>query len=429
MRLNSTMVGRGEARLLVAAAERIVVKLGTQVVTHNGVDFALGRIFGIVEEIGALHKEGKQVLLVSSGAVGMGMRELGIDAADSPLSLGMRQACAAVGQGRLMGLYAEAFGHLGIRCAQVLLSQDDIADRERALCLRTTLMRLLELGVVPILNENDSVSVRELIEERDAGSPAADPAHSDIGDGAAGTTVVDLENQHPNGPQATPSAFGDNDGLSAAVAININADLLLLLTNVPGLFDKNPQVHADARRIDSLVGIPPEVLSYASSAASAGGSGGMSSKVRAAQVVSDAGGHAVIASGDEPRIISRILAGEAVGTLISPPVQRKSRHRHIASTARCGALVVNKGALEAMSTRKASLLPIGLVAVEGDFKHGEVVEIRDEHGRVHGRGLVNYAAADCRKLIGRHSSDIDKILGWRGYNALITRINVVLGQV
>ncbi len=405
---------QSDTRKLLGTAERILVKVGTQVVTHNGVDFALGRIFGIVEELGRLHKRGKQVLLVSSGAVGMGMRELCIDSNNGTLSLGMRQACAAVGQGRLMALYAEAFGHLGISTAQVLLSQDDIADRERALCLRTTLLRLLELGVVPVLNENDSVSVRELIEQH--------PKES------SETSSSPLKG-HVKGGHHEAMAFGDNDGLSALVARNINADLLVLLTNVPALYNKNPAVHDDAERIDHLVGVQPEVLEFARTGVSHGGSGGMSSKLHAAKLVSDAGAHTVIASGDAPLVLSRILDGECIGTHISPPVQRKHRHRFITSSVHCGALVVNAGALDAMSNRKASLLPIGLMAVEGDFKHGDVVEIRDEQGRVHGRGLVNYGAQECRQLCGRHSSDIDKILGWRGYNAIITRVNVVLGQV
>src|SRR3954447_20931035 len=186
-------------------AHRIVVKLGTHVVTHDGVELALGRVMGLVESMARLRQAGREVVLVSSGAVGMGMRVLGLN--ERPRSLGMQQACAAVGQGHLMSVYTQAFAARGLTAAQVLLTQDDLADRDRALCLRTTLMRLLELGVVPVLNENDSVSVTELVEYR-------------RGQGQDVNTAV---------------GFGDNDGLSARVAISLDADLLVLLTNVGGL--------------------------------------------------------------------------------------------------------------------------------------------------------------------------------------------------
>src|SRR5262252_5684014 len=182
-----------ESRRHLGDAHRIVVKLGTHVVTHDGVELALGRLMGLVESLARLRHAGREVVLVSSGAVGMGMRALGLS--DRPRSLGLRQACAAVGQGHLMGVYTQAFGQLGVTAAQVLLTQEDLADRDRALCLRTTLMRLLEVGAVPVLNENDSVSVRELVEYRRAQTATA------TGDAAA--VVLD--------------GFGDNDGLSARV--------------------------------------------------------------------------------------------------------------------------------------------------------------------------------------------------------------------
>src|SRR6185295_15247089 len=199
-----------EARKHLADAHRIVVKVGTHVVTHDGVELALGRVMELVEGLARLRQAGRDVVLVSSGAVGMGMRVLGLK--ERPRSLGMRQACAAVGQGHLMSVYTQAFAQLGVVAAQVLLTQEDLADRDRALCLRTTLMRLLEVGAVPVLNENDSVSVRELVEYRRAQAPSLAVA------GAAATSTMD--------------GFGDNDGLSARVAVSLDADLLVLLTNV-----------------------------------------------------------------------------------------------------------------------------------------------------------------------------------------------------
>ena len=393
-------MGTSEARKHLADAHRIVVKVGTHVVTHDGVELALGRIMEIVEGLARLRHAGREIVLVSSGAVGMGMRVLGLK--ERPRSLGMRQACAAVGQGHLMSLYTDAFAQFDVVAAQVLLTQEDLADRDRALCLRTTLMRLLELGVIPVLNENDSVSVQELVE------------HRRVQAGAAVTA---------------PAAFGDNDGLSARVAVSLDADLLVLLTNVGGLYTANPRIDPAAALIPELAGVDDAALARASGG-SAGGTGGMASKLEAARLASSEGTAVLIAGGSEARVVERALAGDDVGTLIAVAERRPARIRHIAVGARHrGALVVNDGALRALGGEKASLLPIGVVGVEGSFDKGDVVEIRDGSGRVHGRGLVNYAADACRKLAGRHSDDIDAILGWRGYDALITRDNLVMGAV
>jgi glutamate 5-kinase len=404
-------MGTSEARKHLADAHRIVVKVGTHVVTHDGVELALGRIMEIVEGLARLRHAGREIVLVSSGAVGMGMRVLGLK--DRPRSLGMRQACAAVGQGHLMGLYTQAFAQFDVTAAQVLLTQEDLADRDRALCLRTTLMRLLELGVIPVLNENDSVSVAELVEHRRRESVVAGAA--DVAGAAAAATA--------------PAGFGDNDGLSARVAVSLDADLLVLLTNVGGLYTANPRLDPAAALISELAGVDDAALARASGG-SAGGTGGMASKLEAAGLASAEGTAVLIAGGAEARVVERALAGENVGTLIGVAERRPARIRHIAVGARHrGALVVNDGALRALAGEKASLLPIGVVGVEGTFDKGDVVEIRDGSGRVHGRGLVNYAADACRKLAGRHSDDIDAILGWRGYDALITRDNLVMGAV
>ncbi|HEV8630123.1 MAG TPA: glutamate 5-kinase, partial [Thermoanaerobaculia bacterium] len=365
------------ARIHLAQARRIVVKLGTHVVTHDGVELALGRVYALVEDLAGLRDQGKDLIVVSSGAVGMGMRTLGL--AERPQSLGLRQACAAVGQGHLIGMYAQAFAELGVTVAQVLLTQEDLADRDRALCLRTTLLRLLELGVVPILNENDSVSVRELIE------------HRRITDGRAPSEVVG-------------TGFGDNDGLSARVAVALDADLLVLLTDVEGLYTAPPQEDPTATIIGELDAIDDALLARVEGGGgSRGGTGGMASKLEAARLASEAGTAVLIAGGGAPQVLRRALAGELLGTLVAPATRRRERWRHIAFSApRRGALVVNDGALVALAERKASLLPIGVVAVEGEFARGDVVEIRDGSGRVHGRGLANYDAPACRALAGHH---------------------------
>src|SRR5215468_8064957 len=242
-------------------SQRIVVKLGTQVVTHDGRSLALGRLMSLVEEMARLRSEGRQILLVSSGAVALGMKQLGLT--ERPRSLGLRQACAAVGQGHLVALYTSAFAQLGVTAAQVLLTESDLGDRDRALCVRTTLMRLLELRAVPVLNENDSVSIRELVEHRRA-----------------------------RGEASFEPAFGDNDGLSARVALGIDADLLVLLTDVDGLYTGDPRVDRDARRLEVL-----DAEAHQLGDASPAGTGGMASKVEAARVAARAGVTTVIASG------------------------------------------------------------------------------------------------------------------------------------
>ena len=383
----------------IAAARRIVIKLGTHVITHADAGLALGRLCSLVEAVAALHRQGREIVLVSSGAVGMGQRSLGLTR--RPDSLGMRQACAAVGQSQLMALYSQNFGQLGVKVAQVLLTQEDLGDRDRALCVRTTLTRLLELGVVPILNENDSVSVRELIEYR-------------------------RSQTHEPG---SPLEFGDNDGLSARVAVALDADLLVLLTDVDGLFTANPRTDPTAQRIPEVSDVDEATLARASGS-STGGTGGMGSKLEAARLASRAGLSVLITSGHHPGALELALTGADVGTVIVPQTRRSQHRRQIASGAPTrGALVVNDGALAAMVERKASLLPVGLVRVDGEFSRGDIVEIRDPSGRVHGRGLVNYDAKDCRLLVGRQSADIAVALGWRGYDTIVTRDNLVLSEV
>ncbi|MGH1341592.1 MAG: glutamate 5-kinase [Nannocystales bacterium] len=381
------------SRTLLSSARRVVVKLGTGVVTHGGDGVALGRLHAIVEDLAGLRTRGVEVLLVSSGSVSMGAQALQLD--ERPRSLGVRQACAAVGQGQLLSLYSQAFGQLGVTVAQVLLTQDDLGDRDRALCLRTTLLRLLELGTVPVLNENDSVSVRELVEHR----------------------------------KEAFEGFGDNDGLSALLAVAVDADALVLMTDVDGLHTANPATDPSAERIDALEHID-EATRQRARGASSTGTGGMASKLDAAAVACDSGIVTLIVDGKTPEVTSRGLAGDAVGTVIWPRDRKSARRRHIAAGApHCGALIANAGALEALRVQKASLLPVGVVEVHGEFARGDVVEVRDASGRVHGRGLANYDAQACRAVAGRHSTELANILGYRGYDAVITRDNLALTDV
>jgi glutamate 5-kinase len=387
-----------QARKSLCEAHRLVVKLGTAVVTTEESELAVARLQNLVLGMAKERNAGRDVVLVTSGAVGMGMRLLGLR--QRPRSLGLRQACAAVGQGHLMAAYAEAFAKHGVIAAQVLLTQEDLGDRDRALCVRTTLMRLLELGAVPVLNENDSVSIRELVEYK-----------------------------RSQGAETPGKIFGDNDGLAARVAVTLDADLLVLLTNVEGLLTANPKLDPTATRIPFLDSVDDSALGRASGT-SGGGTGGMASKLEAAKLATGEGTSVVIANGQDATVLEKILAGEDVGTLIATRDPRHARMRYIAvASKKHGVLVLNDGALRALEKGKASLLPVGVIAVEGSFDKGDVVEIHDGSRRVRGRGMVNYDADACRKLAGRQSDEIDAILGYRGYDAIITRDNLVMGTM
>ncbi len=382
-----------DPRTTLPAMRRLVIKLGTAVVTRDGESLALGRLCTLVESMARLQLSGRQVVLISSGAVSMGQQALKLP--QRPRSLGLRQACAAVGQGQLHALYTQAFSQFGVKVAQVLLTQEDLQDRDRLLCLRTTLLRLIDLGVIPILNENDSVSVRELIER----SPR----------------------------KGEMPAFGDNDGLSARVAISVDAELLVLLTDVDGVYTANPATDAEATRIPVLDDIDAHTLGFASGSSKTG-TGGMLSKLQAAREATQAGISVLIGSGHVPGVLERIFAGEASGTLV-PANQRRQAHRQsIVTPQAVGALIVNDGGLRALARAKASLLPVGVLGVEGQFGAGDVVELRDHSGRVHGRGLVNYDAGSCRAIAGRQSAEIAEILGWCGYSTLVSRENLVMSR-
>jgi glutamate 5-kinase len=378
----------------VTQARRIVVKLGTHVVTHSNGEFALGRVGNLVESLAHLHRAGHELLVVSSGAVGLGRGVFGLR--ERPRSLGLRQACAAAGQGRLMAHYDQAFSHFGVVSAQVLLTQEDFADNDRTLCLRTTLLRLLELKAVPILNENDSVSVRELI-------------------GHAGS----------NGSKSA-NVFGDNDELAARVALCVGADLLILLTDVDGVFDANPNVDRNAKRISIIESVNSEHLAR-TAGTSAGGTGGMASKIRAAKLAQDSGIDVVIARGGEANILERCLRGEDVGTWIVARERKAAKLRRRAKDKpSTGILVLNGGAVKALLHRKSSLLPIGVIEVKGEFTTADWVELRDASGCVLGHGQANYDAHECRLLAGQHSERIGELLGWVGYDALVNRQNMDL---
>jgi glutamate 5-kinase len=386
-----------ERRELVSQARRVVIKLGTAVLVREEGSVALSRFYSFVESIATLMRSGREVLLVSSGAVGLGAERLALKR--GPQLLPLKQACAAVGQGRLMSLYSDGFDRLGITTAQLLLTEEDFSNRKRYVNLRSTIAKLLELGVLPIINENDTVSTAEL-ESVDRSS------------------LVRIN-------------FGDNDKLSALVASKIEADLLIILTDVEGLYTADPLASKDAELIRVIKEITPVIEEIARAGTQAGGfgqgRGGIRTKLEAARIATRSGCATIIAGGKIPQVIDFIFAGQELGTLFLPQSGLPGKRRWIAfATTVRAALVVNEGARRALVERKASLLAAGVVEVRGSFDRGDVVAILDEQEREFARGMVNYSSDEARKISGQHSDKISELVEDRNYDALVTRDNIAI---
>lgn len=374
----------------ILQAQRVVIKFGTNILTNEEGDVSLPRVYSFIEDVAKLRKSGKEVILITSGAVGLGKKKLGIENTDA---VAMKQACAAIGQSKLMSIYETAFDEYNLVVAQILLTEDDFSQRKKYLSLRTTLNKLLELNVVPIINQNDTVSTIEL-----------DEIYSEL-----------------------QVCFSDNDKLSALVASELDADLLVILSDIDGLFDSNPKTNPDAKIIPVVENITSEIMSYGE-AASAGGRGGMKTKLEAARLVTRSGGIVLVANGKTPSVINQIFTGKEIGTIFLPRNEMLSgKKRWIGyATNILGKLIVNYGAKKAIIEKESSLLPIGVVDVINEFKKGEVVSILDENEREIARGIVNYDSVDCKRIAGTHSDDIVKILGHKNYDAIITRDNITI---
>ncbi|MDW8238782.1 MAG: glutamate 5-kinase [Acidobacteriota bacterium] len=384
-------VSTTERSRIISQARRIVIKLGTAVLMRDGGGVALSRFHSFIESMAELKCKNRELLLVSSGAVGLGVERLGLKS--RPHLLPLKQACAAVGQGRLMALYADAFASHNITVAQVLLTEEDFSNRGRYLNLRSTLTTLLELGALPIINENDTVSTAEL--ELLEAAP-----------------YVKIN-------------FGDNDKLAALVASKMEADLLVILTDVEGLYTANPKDIGDAQLIPVIEEITPDLEELAGGSGSRLGRGGMKTKLEAARIATQSGCAVLLAGGKIPAVIDRVFAGEPLGTLFLPQPGLPGKRRWIAfATSVKAAVVVNEGARRALLERKASLLAAGVTEVRGQFDRGDVVSILDEQGREFARGIVNYSSAEARKISGAHSTKIDELIENRNYDALITRDNI-----
>jgi glutamate 5-kinase len=366
----------------ISGAQRLVVKVGSSLVTNEGKGIDAAAVGGWAAQIASLHRQGKQMVLVSSGAIAEGMVRLGWPR--RPHTMHELQAAAAVGQMGLIQAYEAAFAKHGIRTAQILLTHDDLADRKRYLNARTTLYTLLGLGVVPIVNENDTVVTDEI-------------------------------------------RLGDNDTLGALVTNLIEADALIILTDQSGLYSADPRRHPDAKFIATGQAGDPALEAMAGGAGSGIGTGGMLTKVLAAKRAANSGGHTVIASGREPDVLLRLAAGESIGSELRAilPVH-SARKRWLANHLRLrGRLTLDEGAVRALTHDHKSLLPIGVIAVEGEFERGDVVACVDQHGVECSRGLVNYSAGDARRIMRQPSNRIIEILGSMSDQELVHRDNMV----
>jgi glutamate 5-kinase len=378
------MIGAGKMRKeLLKKVKRIVVKIGSGVLTgpESGIDPLF--LQGLATEIAGLRRRGLDVVVVSSGAVAAGRQALGLP--DRPRTLPQKQAAAAVGQSRLMRAYEEAFSGFGLTVAQILLTRDDLANRRRFQNARGTLDTLLACGIIPVINENDTVVVDEL-------------------------------------------KFGDNDNLSALVTNLVEAQLLLIMTDIDGLYTADPRSDSTATLISQVRTITREMERGAGGSGTSVGTGGMATKLAAAKKVVKSGVAAVVFAGKVPGNLTRVMAGELVGTLFLPEGESLNRRKHwIAFTLRpAGSLLVDAGAREVLARHGKSLLPSGIAKVEGRFARGACVRILAPDGVEFARGIVDYSSQEIEQISRHKSGEIEQILGFRYGDDVIHRDNLVL---
>jgi len=376
-------LGLENMRDKVSGAQRWVVKIGSALLTADGKGLDRGAMAVWVEQMVTLRAQGVELVLVSSGAVAAGMSRLGWTA--RPSAIHELQAAAAIGQMGLVQAWESSFGEHGRRTAQILLTHDDLSDRKRYLNARSTLRTLVELDVVPVINENDTV----------------------VTDGIR---------------------FGDNDTLAALVANLVEADLLVILTDRDGMFDADPRNNPDAQLIHEARADDPALDAVAGGVGGALGRGGMQTKLRAARLAARSGAHTVIVGGAIEQVLARLKAGELLGTLLVPERgMLAARKQWLAGHLQTrGTLVLDDGAVKALVSDRKSLLPVGVKAVQGSFRRGEMVICVAPDGREIARGLVNYSALEAQKIIGRPSDEIERLLGYVDEPELVHRDNLIL---
>lgn len=378
------MLNNETSREALKKAKRIVIKVGTSTITYANGKRNFSQIDRLAREISDLQNQGKEMILVTSGAVAVGVDRMGLPG--KPKTIPGKQAAAAVGQGVLMHTYEKFFADYGQIVAQVLITKTEAIDRHRYTNTRNTFMELMRQRVIPIVNENDVVALDEL-------------------------------------------KIGDNDNMSALVAGIMDADLVIILSDVDGLYTANPQTHPDAVIVPEVAEITPEIEASAGGVGSARGTGGMATKIQAAKAATSSGIHLVIASGTEKNAITRVLQGEELGTLfVSRENRLQFRKRWLAFGAKiAGSIVVDDGCAKAI--RKAggcSILPAGVFAVQGEFLPGSTVSVIDKDAHELARGLVHYSSAELEQIKGCNSGEIANILGHKNFDEVIHRDDLVI---
>ena len=362
--------------------KKIVLKIGTTSLSNEDGSFNRRLTEDIANQVAHLRKLGKTVIIVSSGAIGIGVIQLKMT--NRPREIPLRQAAAAVGQNILMQEWMTAFNKHDLKVAQILLTYEAFSNRMTYLNLRNSISALLEAGVVPIINENDPICVHEI--------------------------------------EAT---FGDNDKLSAMVASKVEAELLVLLSDIDGLYDKNPKKNENARLINTVEKITPEIESYGGSPTSTKGVGGMRTKIEAAKITSMAGCHMVIANSAIDDVVVKVISGNNIGTLfLARNGKSRNRTRWIILSKTSGKLIVDKGAKDAVK-KGMGLLPSGIVEVAGSFDRGDIIEIESE-GKVFAKGITDYTSSELAMIKGKHSDMIENILGVKNYDEVVRKSNIGL---
>ena len=370
-------------RLEIKNAHRIVVKVGTSTLTHSTGRLNIHQIELLVRQLSDLVNQGKEILLVTSGAVGAGLDRMKLK--EKPEAIPEKQALAAIGQGILMHIYEKLFSEYGQTVAQVLLTKENSLHYSQYINSRNALLALLQMNVIPIINENDVVTVEQL-------------------------------------------KFGDNDTLSAMVASIVDADALILLTDIDGLYDKNPQTCPDAKLLERVTEITPEIEAIAGGAGTKMGTGGMFTKIQAAKIAMSSGVNMVIANGSSNNILNDILAGENYGTIFpAREAHLKQRKSWLAfGKSICGSITVDKGCEDALVKNGSSILAAGITDYAGEFAAGNTVRVLTADDREIARGIINYDTASLTKILGHNTRDFTSLLSGKIYNEVIHRDNMVL---
>lgn len=369
---------------IIKKTRRIVIKIGSAVLAGEGHDGVDESVFSHLAKDVSSVKDKREMVIVSSGAIAIGMKRLGLK--EKVKNIPEKQAVAAIGQGSLMALYEKVFSPLKIRVAQVLLTHDDLSDRHRFLNAKNTLQTLLEYNAIPIINENDTVAVDEI-------------------------------------------KFGDNDNLSALVTNLVEADLLVILTDINGLYNKDPKINKDAELIPVVDDID-RFISVAGGTSGIYGTGGMQTKLEAAKKAAHFGVPTIVANGRGKNILKKIFSGEDIGTLFLPMEERLTSRKHwlAFSTRPAGSLILDDGAKNALLKKGKSLLSSGITGIEGNFDSGDAVSCVSPNGKEIARGIVNYSSEEIKRIKGLKTTEIEKILGYKYFDEVIHRDNLVIQE-